>query len=502
MTPVEIPPGVVSVPTKASNSANWIETQLIRWVNGKMQPIGGWDQLTYSMGFASRCRYIHQWFDTDGVQHTAYLCEAHCYVDTGGTLTDISPTPAITAPYGSDVLAGGYGDDVYSLGTYGTVRPDVVKIKPITPCYKLDNWGELLLAMTSADGRLLFWDPQVPASDLDEVLNAPINNRTFQVTPERFVVLFGMGGDFRTFGWCDQEDIENWNFADVASKAGFYNVEPAAPIVSTRRTEDGIIFHTTKNSFIVRFIGLPYIYDYDLIGAVTTPISAASIDHTPIGTIWFSEHGFWQYNGANILPLPCPVFNLIDDDIDLVYARYEAAMMVITSFSELWFFYPANGSRYNDRYVIYNYRDGWWANGKMARSCGFSSSYTSFPMMSDGTHIFLHESTDLWPGVSELPFAETHVMNIASGAGMMTVNQLMPDVTGNLDDLRFSFRYKNDRSRGVEKVSPLKGIRSNGYVDIRKTGRDFRMRIETVNPTRSLFTMGQTLIDAIPRGKR
>lgn len=85
---------------------------------------------------------------------------------------------------------------------------------------------------------------------------------------------------------------------------------------------------------------------------------------------------------------------------------------------------------------------------------------------------------------------------------MMTVNQLMPDVTGNLDDLRFSFRYKNDRSRGVEKISPLKGIRSNGYVDIRKTGRDFRMRIETINPIRSLFTMGQTLIDAIPRGKR
>lgn len=502
MTPLELPPGVVDAPTKASNSASWVETQLIRWKNGKLLPIGGWEQLTYSMGFASRCRYIHEWFDLDGVRRVAYLCEGHCYVDTGGVIADISPTVPIVLPYTDDVFVGGYGDDLYSFGTYGTARPSVVKTKPVTPCYKLDNWGEQLLAMTSADGRLLMWDPSVPATLLAAVANAPLNNRTFQVTPERHVILFSMGGVYNAFGWCDQENITNWLFADVSSKAGFYNITPSSPMIECEVAPDGILFHTVKDTFIIRFVGLPYVYNYERLTGVTTPMSAASIRNTAVGVIWYAENGFWQYNGGNVIPLPSPLTTLIDEDVDLTWIRYEAAMVDVASFSELWLFYPSNGSRYNDRYVLYNYREGWWANGKMSRSCGFSSSYTSYPIMSDGTNAFYHEKTNTYSGVDELPFAETHVINLASGAGMITVQQLIPDVEGNPDDLRFNFYYKNERSRGQEKVSPLKSIRDNGYVDIRVTGRDFRMRIQSINPTLEPWTVGQNLIEVTPRGKR
>ena len=75
----------------------WPKTNLLcRWVEGQMTPVGGQSQYTFS--FASRCKKIHGWFDLGQVYHIAFLCEAHLYVLTGGTLTDISPTPAIHAP--------------------------------------------------------------------------------------------------------------------------------------------------------------------------------------------------------------------------------------------------------------------------------------------------------------------------------------------------------------------------------------------------------------------
>ena len=86
----------------------------MRWREGQLTPMGGQAQLSNLVGgveqyvFASRCKAIHGWFGLDGEYHIAYLCETNLYVDTGGTLTDITPTDGMAAPAG---LVGGYGDD-------------------------------------------------------------------------------------------------------------------------------------------------------------------------------------------------------------------------------------------------------------------------------------------------------------------------------------------------------------------------------------------------------
>ena len=55
--PLEIPPGVVSKPTKQQRSSNWAEVNLFRWVEGLMAPVGGQSQ--YNFTFASRCKRVH-----------------------------------------------------------------------------------------------------------------------------------------------------------------------------------------------------------------------------------------------------------------------------------------------------------------------------------------------------------------------------------------------------------------------------------------------------------
>ena len=226
--PLEIPPGVVSNPTKQMRSSNWAEVNLMRWVEGQLTPVGG--QAAYTYSFASRCKLIHGWYDLFDVYHIAYLCEANLYVDTGGVLADITPAGGITPP--QPLTEGGYGDGAYGQNVVlaataawapgaaniqmtanpGSVQPgmdvynttqnlhvgmvvaftggvlslaapgaeyagnagdilnfdwygmpraisDIQALDKVPDAWSLDNFGAILLAMTSPDGRLLQFDP-------------------------------------------------------------------------------------------------------------------------------------------------------------------------------------------------------------------------------------------------------------------------------------------------------------------------------------------------------
>ena len=133
----------------------------MRWRDGEMIPVGG--QSEYNFTFASRCKKIHGWFDLGQIYHIAFLCEAHLYVLTGGTLVDVSPTPPIQPP--TPVGEGGYGDSFYNDDTYGTRRAHSRRSLPqdkVPSAYSLDNfWLDPLRDDQSSDGRLLMWDPDV-----------------------------------------------------------------------------------------------------------------------------------------------------------------------------------------------------------------------------------------------------------------------------------------------------------------------------------------------------
>lgn len=503
MTAIEIPPGVYAAPTKASKSAQWRETNLMRWKEGKISPFGGWEQYAYSTP-ATRIRATHRWNDNAGNEWKAFLCEGHIYVEREGNLYDISPTVPLVQPY-ADVLAGGFGDADFGEGTFGTPRPNRNRETAITPAYTLGNWGEDLLICTSPDGRLLIWHPSTPTVDAVAVTGAPINNRTFIVTAERSVILFQKGGDYRTFGWCDQEDINDWTVA-VDSKAGEFQVEPASPILTACRIRGGAIFCTAKQWYTINYVGMPFIYNYDEISTGAIPVSSAAIVDTAAGTFWFSNNGFWMYNGTSISPIVCPIWNWIETLMDPVYTRYEACAVNIESKSEIWFFFVAKGERYNSHCAIFNYREGWWGQAKMSRSCGSSPSYTSFPLLSDGMKVYKHESGLAYPDAPEQPYAETFSMNMGGGAGMSTFLGMVPDVGGEAQSISFRLYVNEQRSENsdqdTEWLSPVVKMYPDGYVEFRETGRDFRLRIESDVSVKSEWTFGMNEVMLKARGGR
>lgn len=504
LVPVAIPPGVVTTPTKTSRSANWQETNLIRWIAGEMRPVGGWEKLNYP-AFPSRVRAIHSWTTLAGQTATAYLCEEHCFVSLGGDeLIDVSPTIAIVPPSPSGV--GGYGDGEYSFGTYGSPRPPREDIMPQSPGFYIDNWGQDLVIMTSADGRLLKWDPTDLDNKLEPVDGAPVSNRAFVVTPQRHVILFGAGGVINRFAWCSQENIGDWNYASVTNTAGFNDFQPLSPIVTACNSGAEVLFWTTSGAvFVIRYIGTPYIFSCDQIATGPVPVSPDSVYDSPLGCVWVSSDGPWRYESGAAVPVSCEVWPWVVEKARPVDARYYAAMVGLDTFSEIWWFFPDTANKGNTRYIQWNYKEGWWSQGTLNRSCGASSTYNQYPIMSDGQFVYRHESGNYHGGADEgnQPWAKTHNLNMGIGQ-LGTFNRMLPDIDGDISSLRFQLEYNLPRSGGMlrDQLSAEVAMMDGGYVPFRLTGRDFRVIVKQTQYGAPPWSLGETGVDVIPRGEK
>jgi hypothetical protein len=407
-------------------------------------------------------------------------------------------------------------NDVLMFGGYGEAREGggIIPIDVLPNAWTLDNFGQILLAMTSADGRLLEWDPGVgglmtQVTSADTGTGFAPSGRLFVVTPERFVKILGMindgtadGGSFRRFGWCDQENYHSWNFSDVTSQAGFLDIEPASPIVTAISTRNGTVFWTAHKAYLSGFLGIPYVYNYVELGNNCTPWSPKSVIISSSMTLWMSQQGLFAFDGTTIAPVACLVRSWIDDDIDLVNVREQACAVHVAPFNEFWWFFPQLGEPYNTRCFIFSYKEGWFAQGRMSRSAGITASYTTQTIMADGTVAFQHELGDTY-GNADLPWAETFDLNIINGERLITVKQMLPDIDGDASSLLYSLFYRNSRSVGAPELQTTpRAVRDDGYVDFRTTGRDIRLKIEVASPPVLTFTVGQHLVDAVARGDR
>jgi hypothetical protein len=339
--------------------------------------------------------------------------------------------------------------------------------------------------------------------------------RCFVVTNERFVMIFGAydavnGGSFRRFAWCDQENFQAWDYTNVTSQAGYLDIEPASPIVCAVAGPLGILMWTGKSTYFNAFLGIPYVYNYTEIAKACTPWSPMSVAATSSMTLWMSQQGMFSYNGAYVVPLGCAVRTWIDDDVDLLNVRSQACAVHVSPFNEFWWFFPQNGQPYNTRCVYYNYKEGWWGQGQMSRSAGVTASYTVQTTMADGVNAYLHEIGNAYPTNVPLPWAETYDLNLAAGSRLTTLKQMIPDVKGDVGNLLYSLKFRTTRvvnpnatppAGSMQQTTP-QPVRPDGYLDFRVTARDIWMRIQLAGPQVLPVTVGQHLVDSVPRGDR
>ena len=168
LIPLKIPAGFYRTGTELDASGRWRDGSLVRWRDGSLRPIGGWrvnENIPNTEGVSTNNyapRTMHTWQSISGTRYVASgSANELVAVLSSGTKYDITPTD-LTAGTEDAAVNIGYGYGFYGAGTYGTPRPDTGNIVEATT-WSIDNWGEYLVACSTADGDLIEWQLEATA---------------------------------------------------------------------------------------------------------------------------------------------------------------------------------------------------------------------------------------------------------------------------------------------------------------------------------------------------
>lgn len=501
---LELPPGVFRNGTMRQARGRYYDSNLVRWYEGALRPIGGWQ--THSASLAGQgARAILAWVDNTPNRWAAIGTYDKLWVySRAGVQYDITPAGLTTGRVDAET-GGGYGTGTWGTGTFGTPRPDVSAIVDAT-VWTLDVFGQYLVGCNADDGHVYEWKLNtgtLAAALPSTVGTAPVANRAVMVTNEGFIFVLGAGGNQRLVQWPDQRTDGTWT-PSATVQAGFYQLQTPGRLMCGKRVRGGSLLFTDTDVHLATYVGAPLVYGFEQVGAGCGIVSQQAAIIAGDGTAyWMGNDGFWSYNGT-VTPLPSEVG-------DYVFGRLnpsqKSKIFAIhnPSFGEVEWWYPTETEI--DSYVRYNYREGHWAIGSLTRTCGVEAGAAfQVPLMVDDTgQVWEHESgTANYSGAT--PYAETGPLEIsaigtlsasafspqAQGSQFMHILGMIPDAI-TLGDVSMTFygRYypgETDTAHGPYSATDP--------TDLRLSARQWRLRFNGNTPND--WRVGIPRLDIIP----
>lgn len=486
---IDLPPGVKNHGTDLDSSGRYRDANFVRWQNGSLRPIGG-SEVRKANAVASVPRGAIGWSDNSNDSRIAVGTHEKLYaLNAASTVSDITPTGLAVGAVSAEINTG-YGGGLFGAGTYGTERAsDGVPQRCTT--WALDTWGQYLLACSSADGKIYEWqlDGAVDAAVLS---NAPINNKGIVVTDERFLFALGAGGNPRKVAWSDRENSNSWT-PTITNQAGDLELQTEGEILQGLRIRSNTLILTTTDAHVASYLGPPAVYGFQRVGSSCGAVSrncAVSVDE---GAFWMGTQGFYLYSGSAVKELSCEVLDYVFNGINQAQISKVAAVHN-SEFGEIWWFYPSDGSNENDRYVVYDYKEGHWNIGQMDRTAGFDSGVFTTPVWFDASGSAYNQEKG--NNHSSEPFAETGPIMMGEGERITKVTKVIPDEkTQGEASLTFKARYYPN---GPELTHGP--YATANPTSVRFQGRQFRMRVTGSNLKD--WRTGKMRLDVKEGGKR
>ena len=214
-----------------------------------------------------------------------------------------------------------YGGGVYNEGLYGSGYVASARNgTAITASnWTMDNWGSILIACP-LDGTIYYWQPQGSAViNLNYMPNAPIFNRgAFVAMPQRQVIAYGSSfgtiSDPLLVRWCDVEDFTTW-IAQANNQAGSYRIPTGSRIVGGLQAAQQTLLWTDLDLWSMTYIGQPYIYAFNKIGANAGLISQKAAAQMGGVVYWMSQKQFFRFSGEGVETIPCSVWDQVFQNI-------------------------------------------------------------------------------------------------------------------------------------------------------------------------------------------
>jgi len=468
-------------------------------------------------------------------------------VATGGSI-DVKPYEQVGPAEQS--YGYGWGIDTYGSGTWGeAAAASDVSLEP--GLWSLSNYGQVLIA-TIANGKTFTWNAGDAARLITrastttsgfETTNNPTATRVTLVSPTtRHLIHLGTEttiGDTTTqddmfIRFSDQENINDYTPTAINS-AGSQRLQDGTKIIGALKAKETILVWTDNALYTMKFIGAPFTFGFEQVGTNCGLIgknAAVEIDGV---AYWMSSNGFFAFDGT-VRSLPCSVEDYVYDNIDTTKGQQIYAGIDNLHTEVIWY-YPTQGSDYNDQYVVFNYGESTtanipvWYTGTEARTTWIDATVypnpiaTKFNSTETGTFpIIIGES-----GLGQTVLFEHHVgtdqvnpdgttttvtsfiksfdfdLNIEGTAGevFLAMRRFLPDfkdLQGNALVTLAVKRYPQD-SDTTTSLSPFTITSSTQKKDTRARGRFCNIKIEN-NDVSETWRFGTLRLDLQPDGRR
>ena len=437
---------------------------------------------------------------------------------TGDANYQINPGPAFsTAAYG-------WGTDGYGLGAWG--EPSTVSNVTLEARqWSLDNFGEDLIA-TQLNGGTYRWDTSSGTSTRAAIVaNAPTTSRLSLVsTPDRHLVLLGTENTIGTpssqddllIRFSDQENITTYQ-PTAENTAGSLRIADGSRIMAAERSRGQILIWTDTSLHSMQFIGPPFTFGLRQLGSKCGIIgSHAGVDLNGV-SYWMSQDSFYLFDGT-VKKLPCSVEQFVFNNLNQT-ASENAFAGHNGEFNEIIWFYARTGSDQINAVVVYNYLEGTWWTGTLARTSWIDRELYDNPIATEylanttannetilgltagATQIYLHEQGNDADGEAIEAFLKSGAVQIGQGDDFSFVSRLIPDIQNQSGTLNLDFeflRYPNDANAVTKSTSFTSGTEK---VDLRGRGRQFTANIVS-NTTGTAWRLGTMRFDIQPDGRR
>ena len=503
---LDIPPGVYRNATPYQAGPRWHDANLVRWDDGSMLPVGGWERTGTEM-MIGVCRSLYPWKTNGGLSYMAVGTNQRLYAHDQDKFIDITPA-GFTAGRQTALPGLGYGAGPYGAEAYGTPRTGESSLVLDAATWTFDSWGENLVACCLGDGKIYEWglSQSTPAA---QVANSPDECRALLVTEQRHLMALGAEGDPKLVMWSEQENNTVWTPTEL-NQAGDFRLSTNGEIRCGVKIRGEILILTSEDAHVARFIGQPLIFSFERVGTDCGVASPSAWARIGSGAIWMGRTGnFYRYDGA-VAPMQSEVGDYILQTLDYTKVS-QVTCGHLSERHEIWWFYPsifqeaptevslllteddepilteddeplvvsrAWGAD-NDSYVVWNYLEGWWSIGKLPRTAWTDRGIFSHPMAaSQDGYLYQHERgfTDAGQSRAGSLFAESGAIEIGNGDRTAWITQVMPDEK-TAGDVTLTLKTRFTPT-GAEVTSGPYTIRSDGYTDTRAQGRQVKVRID------------------------
>ena len=373
--------------------------------------------------------------DTSGVTVTANAS------DTGNGGASVVGEYQINTGLNAYVAGSGWGAGAWGASTWGSASP--LSAAGQLRLYSQDSFGEDLIFNVRAGG-IYYWDESSGAStravaleDLAGASNAPTVALQIMVSDtDRHVIAFGCNPigssdiDPLFVRFSDQENAVDWT-PTATNTAGGVRINSGSIIVGALQTRQEILIWTDASLHSMRFVGSPFVFQFDRITSDASMISPnAAVDVG--GVVYFMDRGnFFLYNGS-VQTVPCTVKDYVFSNLNQGQA-YKVFAAENRRFSEVTWFYPVGQDNTEiTNYVTYNYAEGVWSIGTLGRGAWISSGTRDFPIASsviDGgdNYLYEHEVGFDDDGQPMTSYIESGGIELADGEQFAFMKRIIPD---------------------------------------------------------------------------